>query len=69
LSARALGAQLPRAHSGRPLLGEPRLDALARSLRVGFDGDEAGGYVLDGDVFRARAARVEAGPVVSVLTD
>ncbi len=68
LSARALGAQLPRAVTGRPLLGEPRLDALARSLRVGFEEGEGGGYVLDGDVFRARAAKVEAGPVLSVLT-
>ncbi|HEX4447639.1 MAG TPA: hypothetical protein VH044_12910, partial [Polyangiaceae bacterium] len=59
--------QLPRALAGRPLLGEPSVDALVRSLRVGFEGDD-GGYVLDGDVFRARAVRVEAGPVVSVLT-
>lgn len=69
LPARALGTQLPRALSGRPLLGEPRVDALAQTLRVGFDAGESGGYVLDGDVFRARAAKVEAGPVVTVLTD
>jgi diacylglycerol kinase family enzyme len=67
LPARALAAQLPRALAGRPLLGEPSVDALVRSLRVGFEGDD-GGYVLDGDMFRARAVRVEAGPVVSVLT-
>jgi diacylglycerol kinase family enzyme len=66
LSPRGLGAQLPRALAGRPLEGEPRVDALARTLRVQFDG-EPGGYVLDGDLFRARAVSVEAGPVLSLL--
>ena len=66
LPARALGAQLPRALAGRPLLGEPRVDVLARSLRLGFEGED-GGYVLDGDVFRTRAVKIEAGPVLSVL--
>jgi diacylglycerol kinase (ATP) len=70
LSPRVLGAQLPRVLAGRPLKGEPRIDALARSLRVAFEGDAAadGGYVLDGDVVRARVAQVEPGPVISVLT-
>ena len=66
LSPRGLGAQLPRAIAGRPLGGAPRVDALARALRVHFDG-EPGGYVLDGDLFRASAVSVEAGPVLSLL--
>lgn len=66
LAARALGAQLPRALAGRPLVGEPRVDALARALHVDFDG-HASGYVLDGDLFRARSAKVAPGPVLSLL--
>jgi diacylglycerol kinase (ATP) len=65
LSPRALGAQLPRALAGRPLSGEPRVDALVRDLRLAFGSE--GGYVLDGDVFPARAVTVEAGPVLSLL--
>ena len=66
LAPRALGAQLPRALAGRPLTGAPRVDALARTLDVDFEG-EPGGYVLDGDLFRARVAKVEPGPVLSLL--
>jgi diacylglycerol kinase (ATP) len=66
LAARALGSQLPRALAGRPLIGEPRIDALARSLRVDFE-RQMGGYVLDGDLFRAGSANVEAGPLLSLL--
>ena len=67
LAARALGAQLPRALAGLPLFGEPRVDALARSLHVDFDSGGAGGYVLDGDLFRARSAEVQPGPLLSLL--
>src|ERR1019366_7805919 len=63
LAVRALAEQLPRVLVGRPLVGEPRIDSLARSLRIAFEGVD-GGYVLDGDVFWARAATVEAGPVL-----
>jgi diacylglycerol kinase (ATP) len=66
LAPRALAAQLPRVLLGRPLLGEARVDALARSLRLAFEGPD-GGYVLDGDVFRARAVTVEAGPILSLV--
>jgi diacylglycerol kinase (ATP) len=62
----ALGPQLPRVLTGRPLRGEPRIDALARSLCIRFD-DGPDAYVLDGDVFRAREATVEMGPRLSVL--
>jgi diacylglycerol kinase family enzyme len=65
LPARALAAQLPRVLRGRPLVGEPRVDALVKSLRVSFE--DGGGYVLDGDVFRARAVSVEPGPVLQML--
>ena len=67
LASRARGRQLPRALAGRPLVGQPRVDALARSLQVTFERVEDG-YVLDGDVFRAGSATVEAGPVISVLS-
>ncbi len=64
-----LGPQMPRVIAGRPLTGEPRLDALARSLAVDFTGgDPAGGpYVLDGDVLRGRSLLVEPGPVLRLL--
>lgn len=66
LPPRALGMQLPRALRGLPLTGEPRVDVLARSVRVAFENDD-GGYVLDGDVFPARAVKVEPGPVFTLL--
>jgi len=65
LPARALGLQVPRVLVGRAMRGEGHVDALACSLRVAFD--EPGAYVLDGDVLRARAARVEPGPVIPLL--
>lgn len=62
----ALGPQMPRVLAGRPLRGEPRVDTLAASLRIEFDQD-SGGYVLDGEVMRARWASVQLGPTLSVL--
>jgi diacylglycerol kinase (ATP) len=67
LPPRALGRRLPRALTGRPLAAEPGVDVLARSLQVVFERIDDG-YVLDGDVFRAGSATVEAGPVISVLS-
>ncbi len=66
LPARARGRQMPRAHAGRPLTGEPRVDTLARSLTVDFE-DAAATYVLDGDVFPAPSVSVDAGPTISLL--
>ncbi|MDP8999499.1 MAG: hypothetical protein M3O46_05250 [Myxococcota bacterium] len=63
---RALAAQAPRVLAGLPLRGDPRIDALARSLTVHFDAT-SGAYVLDGDVFHTREARVEPGPVLPLL--
>jgi diacylglycerol kinase family enzyme len=60
-----LGPQMPRVLAGRPLRGEPRIDALASSLRIDFAAND-GGYVLDGEIFRARCARVSAGPVLTL---
>jgi diacylglycerol kinase (ATP) len=67
LPPRELAAQLPRVLAGKPLTGEPRVDALAGSLDLAFD-DPGGSYVLDGDVFRARAVRVTPGPVIAVVS-
>lgn len=66
LPASALGPQMPRVLAGRPLVGEPRVDALARSLRVDFE-DPEGHFVLDGEVLRARAVVIEPGPVIDLL--
>lgn len=68
LSPRGLATQVPRVLSGRPMrsAGHAAVDAMAHSLRLRFDGDEAS-YVLDGDALRAREVRVEAGPVVPLL--
>jgi hypothetical protein len=65
LSPAALGRQVPRVLAGRPMRGEPHVDALARSLRIAFP--ETTAYVLDGDVMRARSVCVEAGPSVEIL--
>ncbi len=62
----ALGRQLPRVLAGRPLRGEPRVDDLARSVRLRFAAG-LGSYVLDGDVFRAHEIDVEPGPDLPLL--
>jgi diacylglycerol kinase (ATP) len=66
LRPRELGVQMPRVLAGLPLRGEPRVDVLARSLRLGFE-SPSGAYVLDGDVLRAREVRVEGGPILPLL--
>jgi diacylglycerol kinase family enzyme len=66
LSPRRLGPQVLRVVAGRPLVGEPRVDALARSLRLDFAGD-GGSYVVDGDVLRARSIVIEPGPVLQLF--
>jgi diacylglycerol kinase family enzyme len=65
LSPGALGRQVPRVITGRPMLGDPHVDALAASLQVEFPG--VSGYVLDGDLLRARTVHVEAGPAMRLL--
>lgn len=65
LPPRGLALQFPRVLTGRPMRGEPRVDALATSLRVVFD--ERAAYVLDGDLMRAREVRVEPGPTLRLI--
>jgi diacylglycerol kinase (ATP) len=66
LPSRDLGRQFPRVLAGLPLKGEPRVDTLARSLRVTF-GDDRDAYILDGDLFHAKTVTAEAGPPIAVL--
>lgn len=67
LSTRALGPQMPLVLAGRPLLG-PRVDALAAHVAMRFPEEEPGAFVLDGDLFRADAVEITAGPTLSVIT-
>jgi diacylglycerol kinase family enzyme len=67
LSPRALGPQMLRVLAGLHLRGDPHIDTLTRSLRVRFDETRDAAYVLDGDIFRAREARVDAGPLLPLL--
>ncbi len=66
LGARALGPQMPLVLAARPLLG-PRIDRLVQRLEVRFPPSEQGAYVLDGDLRRADAVTVTAGPALEVL--
>jgi diacylglycerol kinase (ATP) len=61
-----LGPQMLRVLAGRPLRGEPRVDALVRAFSLDF-GEETNAYVLDGDVLRARRLEMETGPVLRVV--
>jgi diacylglycerol kinase (ATP) len=66
LAPKELGFQMLRVLGGRPLVGEPRIDTLASSLRVDFT-HEGGAYVLDGELLRAQWASVVSGPVLRLL--
>ncbi len=66
LAPRELGPQLPRVLAGRPLRGEPRIDALATAVQIDF-AEEDGAYVLDGDFFVTRKVTVAMGPLITVL--
>ena len=62
-----LGPQLPLVLAGRPLIGGGRVDALARSLALGFpEGGDS--YVLDGELLRADRVTVTPGPVLRILS-
>jgi len=65
LGPRALGPQMPLVLAARPLVGT-RVDSLVEELRLRFP-EGTGAYVLDGDLFRADAVTVTAGPVLDVL--
>ena len=66
LSPRALGAQLPRVLAGRPLAGEPARRRARTLVRVSFEGETRRLRPRRRRV-RARAVKVEAGPVLSLL--
>jgi diacylglycerol kinase family enzyme len=66
LPPHALALQLANVLAGRPLTGEPRLDALAEEFRVVFQ-DPSYAYVLDGDIMHARSVTITMGPRVSLL--
>ncbi len=60
-----LGPRAPLVLAGRRIGGAGHFDNLARSFVVRFPG-ESGPYVLDGDVLRAGAVEVSAGPRILV---
>jgi diacylglycerol kinase family enzyme len=66
LPPHALARQLASVLAGRALRGEPRVDAMAETLRLSFE-ETPGAYVLDGDVVHADTVTVVTGPVVSLL--
>jgi diacylglycerol kinase (ATP) len=65
LSPRQLGPQAPRVLFGRPLRGKGCFDGLVGDFSVRFT-EDAGPYVLDGDVFHAREVAVRAGPRIEL---
>lgn len=65
LGSRALGAQLPLVLAGRRLVGRDHVDALARTLDVGFPNE--GAYVLDGELLRSSRVTIVGGPQLSLL--
>ncbi|MFT3767693.1 MAG: diacylglycerol kinase family protein [Minicystis sp.] len=65
LSSRALGPRAPLVLAGRSIGGPGHFDDLVGDFVVRFP--EVGPYVLDGDVLRAEAVKVAAGPVIRVV--
>jgi diacylglycerol kinase family enzyme len=65
LSSRALGPRAPLVLAGRSIGGPGHFDDLVRDFTVRFPGE--GAYVLDGDMLRAGAVRVGAGPTLQVV--
>lgn len=63
-----LGPRLPRVLRGVPIGGppEPHFDGLCRELTVSF-GEQAGPFVVDGDLRIAHRVAVRAGPRISVV--
>jgi hypothetical protein len=66
LSSRALGPRAPFVLAGKSIGGPGHFDDLASTFTVRFPGE--GAFVLDGDVLRAEAVTVSAGPVLQVVT-
>lgn len=72
LPSRRLGWRMPLVLSGRSIGGEGGFDGLVERFTVRFPAGGAGRadggpYVLDGDMLRARAVHVSAGPAIEVV--
>ena len=67
LPSRSLGPRAPLVLAGKRIGGEGHFDDLVRDFTVRFDRDGGGPYVLDGDMLRAPAVLVSAGPRIDVL--
>jgi diacylglycerol kinase family enzyme len=66
LEPRHLGPRMPFVMMGRSIGGERHVDDLVERFEVRFP-DDRGAYVVDGDMFRARAIEVSPGPLVPIL--
>ena len=66
LSSGQLGPRAPLVLAGCRIGGRDHFDDLVRDFVVRFPGG-SGPYVLDGDILRAGAVRVGAGPVIRVF--
>jgi diacylglycerol kinase (ATP) len=67
LPSRRLGWRMPLVLAGKPIGGEDAFDDLAESFVVRFAEGAEGPFVLDGDIFRASAVHVSAGPMLDVV--
>lgn len=67
LPSRRLGWRMPLVLAGKPIGGEDSFDDLAESFVVRFGEGAEGPFVLDGDMFRASAVHVSAGPMLDVV--
>jgi diacylglycerol kinase family enzyme len=72
LPSRQLGPRAPLVLAGKRIGGPGHFDDLVQAFEVRFGeasgaSDADGPYVLDGDMLRARAVQVSAGPAIKVL--
>lgn len=66
LEPRHLGPRMPYVLMGRSIGGTKHVDRLVERFEVRFP-DDAGPYVVDGDMFRARSVEVTPGPTLSII--
>jgi diacylglycerol kinase (ATP) len=66
LSSRQLGPRAPFVLAGRRIGGRDHFDDLVQGFTVRFPAP-GGPYVLDGDMLRADAVRVQPGPLIRVI--
>ena len=64
LSTTRMAMQLHRVMTGRPLVGSPHVDQLARRVQLRFMQPQT--YTLDGDLFRAREVEIVTGPRLQI---